>query len=129
MGRRVTQGVCVALVGSLGAGKSVLARSVSLGLGVREEVVSPTFILCEEYPGRLPVVHIDLYRLDHECQLEELGVLDKLGSDAVLLVEWGDRSERIMNASDIVIKIGITGEETRGIEVMCTPGLAGLFGE
>jgi len=96
---------------------------------VAEEVVSPTFILCEEYPGRLPVVHVDLYRLEHEDQLDALGIFDRLGTDAVILVEWGDRSPRIIDASDIVIDIRIAGEEARHIGVRHTPEFAGLFKE
>lgn len=127
MGLRVRDGVCFALVGSLGTGKSVLVRGICRGLGVEEEVLSPTFVLFEEYAGRLPVVHLDLYRLEHEREIEEIGVFDRLGDGSVVLVEWGDRSSRILDASDAVIRLDMTGDTTRRIVVEHTEALFGLF--
>lgn len=115
LGSRLNEGLCVSLVGPLGSGKSVFVRGICRGLGVEEEILSPTFILYEEYRGRLAVIHLDLYRLEHEREIEELGVFDRLGDGSVVLVEWGDRSPRILDASDIVINIEITGESGRRI--------------
>ena len=127
IGRRIDEGMCVALVGSLGTGKSVLARGICRGLGVKEDVLSPTFILFEEYEGRLPVVHVDLYRLEHEREVEGLGVFDRLGNGSVVLVEWGDRSNRILEASDVWIHLEMTGGAGRRIIVRYPEGLSGLF--
>lgn len=127
MGLGVREGLCVALVGSLGTGKSVLVRGICRGLGVEEEVLSPTFILFEEYAGRLPVIHLDLYRLEHEREIEEIGVFDRLGDGSVLLVEWGDRSRRILDASDVVIHMEMAGDTSRRIVVRYTEVLSGLF--
>ncbi len=115
LGAKISSGVCISLVGALGAGKTVLARGLCCGLGVNEEIISPTFILYEEFMGRLPVVHIDLYRLEHESEVEELGVFEKLGGDCVVIVEWGDRSELISEASDIVITLRSRSEGEREI--------------
>lgn len=129
MGHHIREGLCIALVGSLGTGKSVLVRGICRGMGVEEDIVSPTFILFEEYAGRLPVLHLDLYRLEHEKEIEELGVFDRLGDGSVVLVEWGDRSNRILDASDVVVRLDITGETRRRIEVRYAEAFAGLFTE
>jgi tRNA threonylcarbamoyladenosine biosynthesis protein TsaE len=120
LGSRIDGGLCISLVGALGTGKTVFARGLCRGLGVEEFVLSPTFILYEEFQGRLPVVHLDLYRLEHEREIEELGVFDKLGDDCVVITEWGDRSERIFGASDMVVSLRLRGAEERDIEFHCT---------
>ena len=127
IGRRIDAGLCVSLVGSLGTGKSVLVRGICRGLGVDEDVLSPTFVLFEEYRGRIAVVHLDLYRLEHEREIEELGVFDRLGDDSVVLVEWGDRSPRILDQSDVVVSIEMTGDTRRKIAVEYPDRLSALF--
>jgi tRNA threonylcarbamoyl adenosine modification protein YjeE len=92
-------------------------------LGVDEAVVSPSFILCEEYAGRIPVVHADLYRLDHESEVEELGLYERM-PHAVILVEWGDRSTGLLETADVVIELSVTGESKRTIELTCSEALA-----
>ena len=126
IGRRVERSLCICLVGSLGAGKTVMARGLCRGLGVSEAVVSPSFILCEEYAGRLPVIHLDLYRLEHDREIEELGIYDRMG-DAVILVEWGDRSSDMLQQADLLIRMRIGEGKTRAIEFECDPQLATLF--
>lgn len=118
LGEKLKRGCCISVVGPLGAGKTVFIRGVCLGLGVAENILSPTFILYEEFQGRLPVVHADLYRLEHEMEIEELGLFEKLGSDAVILVEWGDRSPYLLRSSDLVaeLKPSGTGRGTCGDE-------------
>jgi tRNA threonylcarbamoyladenosine biosynthesis protein TsaE len=128
LGECIEHGACVSLVGPLGAGKTVLVGGLCRGLGIDEAVVSPTFILLETFEGRLPVVHVDLYRLEHERELEELGVYDYLRNGAVLLAEWGDRSPRLHAQADVEIRIEGTGGE-RSITVHASPGLADAFAE
>jgi tRNA threonylcarbamoyladenosine biosynthesis protein TsaE len=127
LGRRIDRGLCVSLVGSLGSGKSVLVRGICRGLDVGEDVLSPTFILFEEYAGRLPVIHLDLYRLEHERDIEELGVFDRLGDQSVILVEWGDRSERILDISDVVLHLEVVAETQRRIRAEFGNEFAGLL--
>jgi tRNA threonylcarbamoyladenosine biosynthesis protein TsaE len=127
IGRRIGEGFCASLVGSLGTGKSVLVRGICRGLGVDEDVLSPTFVLFEEYRGRMSVVHLDLYRLEHEREIEELGVFDRLGDDTVVLVEWGDRSPRLLDESDVVVSIEMTGDTGRRIVVEYADRLAAVF--
>ena len=126
-GLRIESGLCVSLVGSLGTGKSVLVRGICKGLGVDEDVLSPTFVLFEEYRGRIPVVHLDLYRLEHEREIEELGVFDRVGDGSVVLVEWGDRSPRLLDISNVIVSFEMAGETQRRIVVEYPKRLAALF--
>ena len=124
-GCRIDRPLCICLVGSLGAGKSVIARGICKGLGVDEAVVSPSFILCEEYAARIPVIHVDLYRLEHESEVDELGLYDRM-NDAVILVEWGDRSINLLDAADIVIHLRVSGQMERAIELTCPETLGSI---
>jgi tRNA threonylcarbamoyladenosine biosynthesis protein TsaE len=94
-----------------------------LRLGVADPVVSPTFILLETFTGRLPVVHVDLYRLEHERELEEIGVFDTLGTGAVVLAEWGERSPGLLRAADVVVDIRLGEGDARTLVVSATPPL------
>jgi len=127
IGRSLRPGITISLVGPLGAGKTVLAGGIFRGLGVEEQVLSPTFVLYEEFRGRMLAIHVDLYRLEHEAEIGELGVYERLGRDAVVVVEWGDRSDMLLAASDIVIRLGYLTESTRSIEVACSDGVAALL--
>ncbi len=88
-------GDVVLLIGDLGLGKTVLARGIAAGLGVDpSEVHSPTFTLVNQYQGRVPVHHVDLYRIERESDLSELGLEEILGGEGVAIVEWGERLGR-----------------------------------
>jgi tRNA threonylcarbamoyladenosine biosynthesis protein TsaE len=90
LGRHLAAGDVVLLEGQLGAGKTAFARGIAEGLGCDESgVSSPTFTIIQEYRGRLPMQHVDLYRLSPP-EVDDLG-LDELGEGAVLAVEWPDR--------------------------------------
>lgn len=83
-------GDLLVLAGDLGTGKTAFAQGFARGLGVDEPVTSPAFVLVRTYDGRLPLVHLDVYRLDHMQELVELGISELLDEGAVTLVEWGD---------------------------------------
>jgi tRNA threonylcarbamoyladenosine biosynthesis protein TsaE len=83
-------GDVLVLAGDLGTGKTALAQGFAAGLGVTEQVTSPTFILARSYEGRLRLHHLDVYRLDHLQEAEDLGLAELVDDRGVTLVEWGD---------------------------------------
>ena len=112
---RLGCGDCVALVGDLGAGKTAIVRGIAAGLGLADDrlVSSPTFVLVQEYPARLPVFHIDLYRLaEASRELEQLGLAEML-SQGVALIEWADRAGETLPRPRWQITITHTGKRSR----------------
>ena len=91
LGAILRAGDVVVLDGELGVGKTVLAKGIAVALGITEPVVSPTFTVVREYDAPTPLVHVDVYRLDHVQELHDLGFDDLVGEEAVTVVEWGDR--------------------------------------
>ena len=100
-------GAVVVLSGDLGSGKTVFAQGVAAGLGVTERVVSPTFAIAREYSGRLPLHHLDVYRLDHVQEAIDLG-LDELFEGAVTLIEWGDGVRDLLPADRLEVELALT---------------------
>jgi len=96
LGALLRAGDVVVLDGELGVGKTVLAKGIAVGLGISEPVVSPTFTVVREYDAPTPLVHVDVYRLDHVQELHDLGFDDLVGEDAVTVVEWGDRVSAVL---------------------------------
>ena len=90
LGRTIRAGDVLLLAGDLGAGKTTFVRGLARGLGVSGSVQSPTFQLVRVHPGPIPLGHVDLYRLDSDANLAELG-LDELLDDGVVVIEWGSR--------------------------------------
>ena len=118
VGRRLAPplkaGSVLLLVGDLGAGKTALVRGLAEGLGVApDEVSSPTFTLMQEYRGgRVPLIHVDLYRLNDAREIDELG-LEELGLNAVLAIEWAEKLPRpFTDAIEVRIDHG-DGDERR----------------
>jgi len=117
-GRRVA-GVCVpgtviAVMGDLGAGKTVFARGLGAGLEVPTRVNSPTFVIVQSHPsGRLPFWHADLYRLDHIESVEQLGLDEILEGEGVVAVEWPERCWECFPADRLEIRIDDEGDGRR----------------
>ena len=84
-------GAIYALIGELGAGKTVLTKGIAKGLGVEEEPSSPTFVIMNEYEGKFPFYHFDVYRISQADELDILGYQDFFCSDGVCVIEWADK--------------------------------------
>ena len=115
LGELLFPGAVVALVGQLGAGKTHLARAIAEGLGVANPaaVNSPTFVLIQEYPARLPIYHFDAYRLSGPREFAELGVDEYFHNAGVCLVEWADKVAATLPAEHLRIEIAIVDENRR----------------
>jgi tRNA threonylcarbamoyladenosine biosynthesis protein TsaE len=99
-------GDAIVLTGELGAGKTTLVQGIAAGLGAEEHVASPTFTLVREYvTGRLPVAHVDVYRLERMQDVVDLGLDEVTAGDGVLIVEWGDAVEQILPADRITVEM------------------------
>ncbi len=107
LGRSLRGDEVVFLVGELGAGKTVFAKGIAAGLGVKDSrsVCSPSFTLLNIYRGRVPVYHLDLYRLEGQAEIRDLGFEEYIG-EGVVLVEWGEKIGFPMRAVVVRIEIG-----------------------
>ncbi|MBN2477162.1 MAG: tRNA (adenosine(37)-N6)-threonylcarbamoyltransferase complex ATPase subunit type 1 TsaE [Pirellulales bacterium] len=111
-------GGTVALCGTLGAGKTRLVQAIAEAAGVdRRDVVSPSFVLIQEYQGRRPVYHLDAYRLRDEDEFLELGPDEYFDGDGITLVEWADRVENCLPKQRLEIQIEVTGPQSRRFRV------------
>ena len=116
IGKSLNPGSIIALVGDLGAGKTVLVKGIAKGLGIDEEPNSPTFVIMNSYEGRLPLYHFDLYRLSDEEELLGIGYDEYFFGDGVAAVEWADRIENIFPEHTINIEIKIPESESEDSE-------------
>jgi tRNA threonylcarbamoyladenosine biosynthesis protein TsaE len=114
LGQSLKEGDIVALTGELGAGKTVFAKGIAKGLGITDEVVSPTFTLQKSYPGRLALHHFDLYRIGDEEELYHIGFYDALG-EGVCVIEWAERALSLPPC--IRVALCGAGAQARTIEI------------
>jgi len=119
LGQEFPPRAAVLLIGNLGAGKTTLAKGIVNGAGSAEpeEVSSPTFTLIHEYGGRRKVYHVDLYRLEHAREVENLGLEELFDEDALVLIEWGERFPQLMPRERIEIRIQAGERDEREITV------------
>ena len=118
LGRELQRGDVVALFGDLGAGKTAFVKGIARGLGIAQEVTSPTFILVHEYTGgRLPLFHVDLYRLDNPEQALAIGIEEYLSGPGVTAIEWPEKIGSLLPATAIRIRITASDNNARHIEV------------
>lgn len=117
LARVVSPGDVILLSGDLGAGKTVFVKGLAEGLGIDDPITSPTFNILLVHPGRLPLHHIDLYRLDDASQLEDIDYFGTLEAGGVTAVEWGDRFPEAAPSERLELRIVIASDTVRGIEV------------
>jgi tRNA threonylcarbamoyladenosine biosynthesis protein TsaE len=117
IGEMAEAGIIIALKGDLGSGKTALVQGLARGLNVPKKiyVTSPSYTLVQEYPGRLPLFHIDLYRLS-EMDFEDIGLYDILDTkSAVVAIEWAERLSPGTLLECLTLQLEITGDNTRNI--------------
>jgi tRNA threonylcarbamoyladenosine biosynthesis protein TsaE len=107
----------ISLTGELGAGKTVFVKGLCEGLGVRDLVTSPSFIIVNEYEGRLPVFHVDLYRLDSDEEIRSTGLDDLLREDGVTVIEWAEKAAGRITRPVLDVFLEYAGESCRRIRI------------
>ena len=112
LARCLKPGMVIALQGSLGVGKTCLAKGIARGLGITENITSPTYTIISEYPGTIPLYHIDAYRLNSDDDFENTGAGEYIG-EGVTIIEWPDRIPRSIPSDAIMIQIEVTGPYSR----------------
>lgn len=117
LGLDLGAGDVVALYGELGAGKTCFVQGLARGLGVTTRATSPTFVLVNEYRGRLAVHHVDAYRTGSLAELVDLGLLDLMGGDGVTVIEWADRAEALLPERTVRVRIEGVGDEPRTLTI------------
>jgi tRNA threonylcarbamoyladenosine biosynthesis protein TsaE len=120
LGAAAEAGDVIALVGPLGAGKTELARGIARGLDVDEPVSSPTFILVAEHAGRLPLFHVDCYRLAGAADALEAGILDDRAAEGVTVIEWAERISAALPPGRLEIAIDGAGDAPRTLVLRAT---------
>jgi len=123
IGLRVTGGEVIGLIGPLGAGKTVFVQGLAAGMGVQSPITSPTFVMMNFYRGRLPLCHIDLYRI--EMPIEMIGHEEHLESNGVTAIEWADKIE--VNDFSLFIEFAYSGENERTLVISADQAHAGLL--
>jgi len=117
LGQLAMPGDVILLIGNLGAGKTCLTQGIAWGLNIDGYARSPSFVVVNEYKGRLPMYHIDLYRLDNIAEIADLGLDDYLYGKGLCVVEWADKALDLMPPQNLLIKIDLLGKNERKLEL------------
>ena len=119
LGAGIHEAIIIALTGDLGTGKTAFVQGLAKGLDVPEQyyITSPTFTLINEYPGRHPLFHVDLYRIEHASELEEIGLDEILQQNAVIAIEWADRLFGETLSGHLELFFRMVDESTRQIDM------------
>ncbi|MCK4385168.1 MAG: tRNA (adenosine(37)-N6)-threonylcarbamoyltransferase complex ATPase subunit type 1 TsaE [candidate division Zixibacteria bacterium] len=117
LAKELKAGSVVALTGPLGSGKTVLIQGICSGLGVTESVTSPSFVIINEYPGRVKVYHFDLYRLENIEEFIKLGYEEYFYGNGITLIEWAEKIKNFLPQERMEINLEILSEKERRISV------------
>lgn len=131
IGENLTGGQVVALTGELGTGKTCLTQGIARGLGISERyyITSPTFTLINEYPGRVPLYHMDVYRLSGSGDLEDMGYAEYFYGDGVVVVEWAEKVADILPAGALMIDLEHGSDsDTRKMRISCESDVSSIVG-
>jgi tRNA threonylcarbamoyladenosine biosynthesis protein TsaE len=117
VGRCLQAGDVVCLYGELGSGKTVFVKGLATGLGVSREAVvrSPSFVLIHRYPGRVPLYHVDLYRLEGPADVEDIGLRELLGGEGVAVIEWAEKLGAALPTARLDVMLQYVDADTRCI--------------
>jgi len=117
IGTAVTGGTVLMLTGDLGSGKTAFVQGLARGLEVPDDyyITSPSYTLINEYPGRYPLFHVDLYRISDPMDMEDIGLYEILHNSGIVAIEWADRIENKLLSGSINIHFELTGDNTRKI--------------
>ena len=119
IGKSIATPTILALTGGLGSGKTVFVQGLAKGLGIPDEyyITSPTFTLVNEYPGRFPLIHIDLYRLDGIHDFEDIGLDELMYDQAVIAIEWAEKMSHQLPDDHLAMTFEITNDNGRKISL------------
>lgn len=121
IGKLLQGGEVLALIGELGVGKTALIRGIVAGLDVpADSVTSPTFMIVHEYQGRLPIIHIDLYRLQKPDEADSIGLSDYFTDDVVVAIEWADRFVQLLPEDRLEVKLAHRTRTSRAVRLEAT---------
>ena len=116
LGEIAQPGDLILLVGELGTGKTCLTQGIALGLGIDDYITSPSFVLIREHLGRLPLYHIDLYRLDKAEEILDLGLDDYLSGQGICVIEWAEKALDFLPKEHLLITLHHLDETRRTIQ-------------
>ena len=117
LGELVQKADVLLLVGELGTGKTCLVQGIARGLDVKEYAFSPSFVILREYHGRLPLYHIDFYRLDNVEEIADLGLEEYFYGDGVCVVEWADKGIAVLPEEHLLINLDYVSDTERSISL------------
>jgi tRNA threonylcarbamoyladenosine biosynthesis protein TsaE len=126
IGALLPAGVVIALTGDLGSGKTTFVQGLARGLQVPAEyyITSPTFTLINEYPGRLPLHHVDLYRIGHPEEADDIGLFDMMHGDGVTVIEWAERIQSELPEKKLQIHFEMSDWQSRKMTLIATGSVA-----
>jgi tRNA threonylcarbamoyladenosine biosynthesis protein TsaE len=121
LGKLAQKADVLLLTGELGAGKTCLVQGIARGLDVHEYAFSPSFVILRQYHGRLPLYHIDLYRLDSLNAIAGLGLEDYFYGDGVCVIEWAEKGQQLLPSDSLLISLKYVGTSPTGRSIHLKP--------